>query len=64
MANLAYALPWPTLRTFKNAIDTIHPVYARIFHEKKAAFDEGGIAALANSASGGHDLTTLLSEFS
>jgi len=41
----------------------MHPVYARIFQEKKAAFDEGGIEALANSASG-HNLTTLLSEFS
>ena len=64
VASLAYAIPWPALRTFKTAVDTMHPVYARIFREKKAAFEEGGIEALANSASGGHDLTTLLSEFS
>jgi len=64
MANLAYALPWPALRTFKNAVDTMHPVCAQVFYDKKAAFDEGGIAALANSASGGRDLTTLLSGFS
>ena len=41
----------------------MHSVCARIFYEKKDAFDEGGIAALANTASSGRDLTTLLSEF-
>ncbi len=62
MANLAYYVPWPALRTFKKSVDTMHPVCAQVFHEKKAAFDEGGIAALANTASGGRDLTTLLSK--
>lgn len=55
-------MPWPALRTFKKSVDTMHPVCAQVFHEKKAAFDEGGIAALANTASGGRDLTTLLSK--
>ena len=40
----------------------MHPVCAQVFYEKKEAFDEGGIAALANTASGGRDLTTLLSK--
>lgn len=62
IANLAYVIPWPALRAFKKAVDTMHPVCAKVFYEKKAAFDEGGIAALANTASGGRDLTTLLSE--
>ncbi|KAF8958854.1 cytochrome P450 [Flammula alnicola] len=60
VANLAYVIPWPALRSFKKAVDTMHPVCAQVFQEKKAAFDEGGIAALANTASGGRDLTTLL----
>ena len=63
LANLAYVLPWPSLRNFKKSVDTMHPVCARVFYEKKDVFDEGGIAALANTASGGRDLTTLLSEF-
>jgi len=63
LANLAYVLPWPALRRFKTSVDTTHPVYAKVFHEKKEAFDEGGISALTNTASGGRDLTTLLSEF-
>ncbi|PPR01290.1 hypothetical protein CVT24_006365 [Panaeolus cyanescens] len=60
VANLAYVIPWPTLRRFKEAVDTMHPVCAKVFYEKKALFDEGGIAALANTASGGRDLATLL----
>ena len=60
MANLAYVLPWPALHTFKNSIDTMHPVCAQIFHKKKADFDMGGIAAVANTISGHKDLTTLL----
>lgn len=63
MASLAYALPWSALRNFKNAVDTMHPVCAQVFYQKKEAFEEGGIAALANTASGGRDLTTLLSKF-
>ncbi|KAF9464293.1 cytochrome P450 [Collybia nuda] len=60
LANLAYVIPWPTLRAFKKAVDTMHPVCKKVFYEKKAAFDEGGIGALSNTASGGRDLTTLL----
>ena len=62
LANLAYVLPWPSLRNFKKSVDTIHPVCARVFYEKQEAFNKGGIAALANTASDGRDLTTLLSE--
>ena len=61
LANLAYVLPWSALRQFKKSIDTMHPVYAQIFYEKKETFRKGGITALANTASGGRDLTTLLS---
>ena len=62
LANLAYVLPWSALRQFKKSVDTMHLIYAQIFYGKKEAFREGGIAALANTASGGRDLTTLLSE--
>ncbi|PPR01291.1 hypothetical protein CVT24_006366 [Panaeolus cyanescens] len=60
IANLSYVLPWPTLRRFKETIDIMHPVYEKVFNAKKKLFDEGGIAALANTASGGRDLSTLL----
>ena len=62
LGNLAYILPWPALRLFKTSVDTMHPICAQVFYEKKEAFDEGGIAALTNTASGGRDLTTLLSQ--
>ncbi|PPR01289.1 hypothetical protein CVT24_006364 [Panaeolus cyanescens] len=60
VANLAYVIPWTALRRFKESVDIMHPVCAKVFHAKKKLFDEGGIAALANTASGGRDLTTLL----
>ena len=62
LANLAYVLPWPSLRQFKASIDATHPVFAQAFYDKKEAFNKGGIEALTNTASGGRDLTTLLSE--
>ena len=44
-------------------ISRYHAPYLRAnILRKKEAFREGGIAALANTASGGRDLTTLLSE--
>ncbi|PPQ73928.1 hypothetical protein CVT24_012770 [Panaeolus cyanescens] len=60
LGNLAYVIPWPSLRRFKECIDIMYPTCAKIFHEKKKLFDEGGIDALANTASGGRDLTTVL----
>ena len=33
----------------------MHPIYAQVFYGKKEAFAEGGITALANTASGGRD---------
>ena len=63
LARLAYALPWPSLRYFINAVNTMHPVCVKVFRQKKAAMERGGVAALANTASGGRDLTTLFSEY-
>ncbi|KDR84606.1 hypothetical protein GALMADRAFT_237500 [Galerina marginata CBS 339.88] len=60
LAKVAYSLPWPSLRYFMNAVNTMHPVCARVFNEKKEALETGGVAALASTTSGGRDLTTLL----
>lgn len=62
LAKIAYSLPWQSLRYFMNAVNTMHPVCAKVFHEKREAMERGGIAALASTTSGGRDLTTLLSE--
>ncbi|KDR84663.1 hypothetical protein GALMADRAFT_55583 [Galerina marginata CBS 339.88] len=59
LAKMAYGLPWPSLRYFMNAVNTMHPVCVKVFNQKKSALENGGIAALANTASGGRDLTTL-----
>ncbi|PPQ76505.1 hypothetical protein CVT24_010878 [Panaeolus cyanescens] len=60
VASLGYVIPWSALRRFTEAVNVMHPVCAKVFYQKKALFDEGGIAALANTASGGRDLATLL----
>ncbi|PPQ73929.1 hypothetical protein CVT24_012771 [Panaeolus cyanescens] len=60
IGNLAYVIPWPSLRRFKECLDIMHPTCANVFYEKKKLFAEGGIDALANTASGGIDLTTVL----
>ncbi|PPQ73814.1 hypothetical protein CVT26_012155 [Gymnopilus dilepis] len=62
LAKIAYSLPWPSLRYFMNAVNTMHPVCARVFDEKRDALEKGGMEALASTTSGGRDLTTLLSE--
>lgn len=62
LAKIAYSLPWPSLQYFMNAVNTMHPVCARVFDEKRDALEKGGMEALASTTSGGRDLTTLLSE--
>jgi len=58
--NLNFLLFWK----FKWGIDTLHPVYANLFKQKKKALEEGGIFELERTTSGGRDLSTLLSTYS
>ncbi|KAJ7103857.1 cytochrome P450 [Mycena epipterygia] len=57
LASIA-TFPWPTARKFKATIDVMHPVYVMLYNIRKAALEEGGSAALAETAAGGKDLIT------
>ncbi|KAJ7509559.1 cytochrome P450 [Mycena galericulata] len=50
--------PWPAARKFRAAVDTMHPVYVTLYDTRKKALEEGGSAALAETAAGGKDLIT------
>ncbi|KAJ7103844.1 cytochrome P450 [Mycena epipterygia] len=50
--------PWPAAGKFRAAVDAMHPVYAKLYNIRKTALEEGGSAALAETAAGGKDLIT------
>ncbi|KAJ6590229.1 cytochrome P450 [Mycena sp. CBHHK59/15] len=50
--------PWPAAGRFRAAVDTMHPVYVKLYNSRKNALEEGGSAALAETAAGGKDLIT------
>ncbi|KAK7035049.1 cytochrome P450 [Favolaschia claudopus] len=57
---LAYVgtLPWPSARKFRAAVDAMHPVYVNLYKARQRMLEEGGSAALADTAAGGKDLIT------
>ncbi|KAK7015260.1 cytochrome P450 [Favolaschia claudopus] len=57
---LAYVgtLPWPSARKFRAAVDAMHPVYINLYKARQRMLEEGGLAALADTAAGGKDLIT------
>ncbi|KAK6969689.1 cytochrome P450 [Favolaschia claudopus] len=57
---LAYVetLPWPSARKFRAAVDAMHPVYVDLYKARQQVLEEGGSAALADTAAGGKDLIT------
>ncbi|KAJ7166841.1 cytochrome P450 [Mycena filopes] len=57
LASLA-TFPWPAAGRFRTAVDTMHPVYVKLYNTRKQALEEGGSAALADTAAGGKDLIT------
>ncbi|KAJ6490885.1 cytochrome P450 [Mycena sanguinolenta] len=50
--------PWPAARKFRAAVNTMHPVYVNVYNSRLSALEEGGSAALAETAAGGNDLIT------
>ncbi|KAF8217181.1 cytochrome P450 [Mycena galopus ATCC 62051] len=52
------SFPWPSARKFRAAVDAMHPVYVRLHNSRQQALEEGGSAALADTAAGGKDLIT------
>ncbi|KAJ7438779.1 cytochrome P450 [Mycena galericulata] len=50
--------PWPAAGKFRAAVDTMHPIYVTLYETHKKALEEGGSAALAETASAGKDLFT------
>ncbi|KAJ6478109.1 cytochrome P450 [Mycena vitilis] len=50
--------PWPAAGKFRAAVDVMHPVYVKLYHSRQKALEEGGAAALADTAAGGKDLIT------
>ncbi|KAJ7304515.1 cytochrome P450 [Mycena albidolilacea] len=57
LASIA-TFPWPAARRFKAAVDAMHPVYVKLYNTRQKALEEGGSAALAETAAGGKDLIT------
>ncbi|KAJ7134367.1 cytochrome P450 [Mycena epipterygia] len=57
LASIA-SFPWSTARKLRAIINIIHPMYARIYNSRKETVEEGGLAALAETVSGGKDLIT------
>ncbi|KAJ7227722.1 cytochrome P450 [Mycena haematopus] len=57
LASIA-TLPWPAARKFRAAVDAMHPVYVDLYNSRLRALEEGGSAALAETAAGGKDLIT------
>ncbi|KAJ7031887.1 cytochrome P450 [Mycena alexandri] len=57
LASIA-TFPWPAAKRFRSAVDTMHPVYVQLYNARKKALEEGGSAALADTAAGGKDLIT------
>jgi len=60
LASAVSYLPWTAARQFKKAVDLHYQLYPSIFEEKKLLFEQGGLAALEKTATGGKDLMTLL----
>ncbi|KAJ7289345.1 cytochrome P450 [Mycena rebaudengoi] len=50
--------PWPAAKKFRAAVDAMHPVYVNLYNSRQAILEEGGSAALADTAAGGKDLIT------
>jgi hypothetical protein len=46
---------------FRAAVDAMHPVYVKLYNTRQKALEEGGSAALAETAAGGKDLITSMS---
>ncbi|KAJ6511636.1 cytochrome P450 [Mycena vulgaris] len=57
LASIA-TFPWPAAGKFRAAVDAMHPVYVMLYDSRKQALEEGGSAALAETAAGGKDLIT------
>ena len=78
LSSIVSYIPWPSLRSvrlgfhlgdttlrivqFKWGVDTMHPVCAQVFREKKVLFDRDGLNGLKDTPSGGKDLVSLLSK--
>ncbi|KAJ7148550.1 cytochrome P450 [Mycena crocata] len=50
--------PWRSAGKFRAAVDAMHPVYVKLYNSRKQTLEEGGSAALAETAAGGKDLIT------
>ncbi|KAF7369919.1 hypothetical protein MSAN_00621400 [Mycena sanguinolenta] len=50
--------PWPAARKFRAAVNAMHPIYVNVYNSRLRALEEGGSAALAETAAGGNDLIT------
>ncbi|KAJ7665633.1 cytochrome P450 [Mycena rosella] len=59
LASIA-AVSWPAARKFKAAVEAMHPVYVMLYNSRKKAMEEGGSAALAETAAGGKDLISTM----
>ncbi|KAJ6582349.1 cytochrome P450 [Mycena capillaripes] len=57
LASIA-TFPWPAARKFRAAVDAMHPVYVNLYTSRQKVLEEGGSAALAETAAGGKDLIT------
>ncbi|KAJ7905901.1 cytochrome P450, partial [Mycena leptocephala] len=57
LASIA-TFPWPSARRFRAAVDAMHPVYVTLYNSRQKVLEEGGSAALADTAAGGKDLIT------
>ncbi|KAF7370025.1 hypothetical protein MSAN_00632500 [Mycena sanguinolenta] len=51
-------LPWPAARKFRATVNAMHPIYVNVYNSRLRALEEGGSAALAETAAGGNDLIT------
>ncbi|KAF7369928.1 hypothetical protein MSAN_00622300 [Mycena sanguinolenta] len=52
--------PWPAARKFRAAVNAMHPIYVNVYNSRLRVLEEGGSAALAETAAGGNDLVTLM----